>query len=222
MNLDPRTFAVLAALGIAVVIATPSCTALALLLVPLLGLILWVEPFGRFWRWLRWVLPMVLFFGLITGWSLSVAQGLLAAARLLGLTLVGHAFFIITPPEEVANALVKAGLPYRVAFVVRAGLQFVPVLGQKAREVLDAQQTRGIPIGVGWRAWRHYPAFAVPLLVQSFQLAEELAEAMETRGFGRPGRTFFQVYTLCMRDWAAMAVGLAAACGWLWGVYTWM
>lgn len=219
---DPRVMVVLSLAAIVMVVTSPMPAALAALLMPLLGLIGRIEPLGRFWRWIRWVLPMVLFFGLVTAWSVSVDAGVLAATKLLGLTLVGHAFFIITPPEEVANAMVKAGLPYRVAFVVRAGLQFVPVLGHKAREVLDAQQARGIPIGGGWRALRYYPAFLVPLLVQSFQLAEELAEAMETRGFGRPGRTFFHTYTMRRRDWIAIMIGIAVSGGWVWGVLSWM
>jgi energy-coupling factor transport system permease protein len=51
------------------------------------------------------------------------------------------------------------------------------------------------------------------LLVQSFQLADELAEAMEARGFGRAGRTFWRDYRLRAQDWLALAVailGLAA------------
>jgi energy-coupling factor transporter transmembrane protein EcfT len=50
-------------------------------------------------------------------------------------------------------------------------------------------------------------------LVQSFELADQLAEAMESRGFGRPGRTFARDYRLRVRDWlilAAAVAGLAA------------
>ena len=175
--------------------------ALAVLLVPMLALIRCRETFGRFWRWLRWVLPMVLFFGLMTGWAFSVEAGMLAGLKLLGITWVGHLFFLSTTPEEMANTMVQAGLPYEAAFVVSAGMQFVTVLGRKAREVMDAQQARGIPIVGGWRAIRHFPAFFTPLLVQSFQLAEELAEAMEARGFGRKGRSFYRQYRIRRRDW---------------------
>jgi energy-coupling factor transport system permease protein len=55
---------------------------------------------------------------------------------------------------------------------------------------------------------RHYPAFLGPLLIQSFQLAEELAEAMEARGFGNPHRSFLQDYRLKRHDWFAMVTGL--------------
>jgi energy-coupling factor transporter transmembrane protein EcfT len=51
-----------------------------------------------------------------------------------------------------------------------------------------------------------------PLLIQAFQLADELAEAMESRGFGRPGRTFMREYRLRAVDWGLMvaAVGVLA------------
>lgn len=198
------------------VMATSSLTALVVLFAPLLALIRCLETFGRFWQWLRWVLPMVLFFGLMTGWAFSVEEGILAGTKLLGLTCVGHLYFISTSPEEMANAMVKAGMPYHVAFVMSAGMQFVTVLGRKAREVLEAQQTRGIPIIGGWRAVRHFPAFLTPLLVQSFQLAEELAEAMEARGFGREGRSFYAQYRIKYHDWITIGVSILTAGLWIW------
>jgi energy-coupling factor transport system permease protein len=54
---------------------------------------------------------------------------------------------------------------------------------------------------------RNYPALLIPLLIQSFQLADALAEAMEARGFGRSGRTFRKVYRMRMRDWLAIIGG---------------
>ena len=97
----------------------------------------------------------------------------------------------------MANALVKSGLPYNIAFVVSAGMQFVTVLGRKAREVLEAQQTRGIPISAGWRVIRRFPTFFIPLLIQSFQLAEELAEGHGSSRL-RPVGTQF-LYTIPAR-----------------------
>ena len=216
INLDPRTLLALALLAAVMVMAAASLTSLTLLFVPILALIRRMEDFGRFWRWLRWVLPMVIFFGLITGWAFTIEAGILAGLKLLGLTCVGHLFFLTTTPEDMANALVKAGMPYAVAFVVSAGMQFVTVLARKAREVMEAQQVRGIPITGGWRAVRHFPAFFTPLLVQAFQLAEELAEAMEARGFGRQGRSFYTQYLLLFKDWIAFAIGVLITGLWIW------
>ena len=80
-------------------------------------------------------------------------------------------------------------------------------MGRKVKNVLDAQRARGIPLEPGWAALRHYPAFFAPILIQAFQLAEELAEAMEARGFGRPGRTFLKEYEMRHRDWVVIGVG---------------
>ena len=81
-------------------------------------------------------------------------------------------------------------------------------MGRKIKNVLDAQRARGIPLEPGWAALRHYPAFFGPILIQSFQMAEELAEAMEARGFGRPGRTFLKDYRMTVLDWTAICIGI--------------
>ena len=52
-----------------------------------------------------------------------------------------------------------------------------------------------------------YLAFFIPLLIQAFQLAEELAETMEARGFGRPGRSFQFEYRFKGKDWGLIVGG---------------
>jgi energy-coupling factor transporter transmembrane protein EcfT len=49
-------------------------------------------------------------------------------------------------------------------------------------------------------------------------MAEELAEAMETRGFGRSGRTFLTEFRFRMQDRLALAAGLAFTAAWVWKV----
>jgi energy-coupling factor transport system permease protein len=134
------------------------------------------------------------------------------------LTTVFFLFFETTAPEDLANSLVAAGLPFAAAFVFSAAMQFVPVIGRKARRVVEAQRSRGIPLEPGRAALRHWPAFLAPLLIQAFTLADELAEAMEARGFSRPGRTFYRDYRLGPVDWMALtgAAGmLVVGIGWL-------
>jgi energy-coupling factor transport system permease protein len=92
------------------------------------------------------------------------------------------------------------------------------VIGRKARAVIDAQRSRGIRLEPGWAALRHWPAFLAPLLIQAFTLADELAEAMEARGFSRPGRSFHRDFRMGPADWTAVAGAaglLAAGIGWL-------
>ncbi len=208
--LDPRTKLLLATCYAILVVTSHR---MAELISELGFLLLFVIVLGKgkeYLHWLRLILPMALFFGLVTWWSAGKGPAAHAALKLLTLTSVFFAFFSITLPEDLGNALVKAGLPYAVAFVMSTGLQFVPIIGRKSRNVLDAQRARGIPLEPGWSAVKRYPAFLAPLLIQSFQLAEELAEAMEARGFGRPGRTFLKEYRLRKMDWIVQAGALVA------------
>lgn len=169
-------------------------------------------------RWLRLVVPMALFFGALSAWAAGLAAGGAAALKLLNLTTTFFLFFETTAPEDLGNCLVRAGMPFSVAFVFASALQFVPLIGRKARAVMDAQRSRGIGLEAGWGMLRHWPAFLAPLLIQSFELADELAEAMEARGFGRPGRTFYRDYRMGTIDWLAVAGGLGlllVGIGWL-------
>ncbi len=208
---DPRTHLALALLYGLVVVFVRDLVGLMLawgVLFALIGLTGQLRAYGR---WLLMLLPMALFFGGVTWWSVDRAAGLEAAMSLLTLTSTFFVFFALTTPEDLGNALVKMGLPYPVAFVMSASLQFVPVITRKARYVMDAQRARGIELRPGWKALRHYPAFLAPLLIQAFQMAEALAEAMECRGYGRGGRRRLDDYRMRPRDWIAIVVGLVLA-----------
>ena len=206
--LDPRTKLLLAIFYSVLVMASGN---LPWLLVELGALLLLVVVIGEgyaYLRWLRLIVPMALFFGAVTWWSIDGESAVLVGLRLLTLTSIFFTFFCITTPEDLGNSLIKVGMPYSVAFVFSTSLQFVPVIARKTKNVIDAQRARGISLEPGWSALRHYPAFLGPLLIQAFQLAEELAEAMEARGFGRPGRTFLKEYRLRKKDWLVLAGGL--------------
>lgn len=204
---DPRTKLTLSVFYALLAMASGRISSLTLEWSLLILLIVLMAKGKLFLRWLRLVVPMSLFFGAITWWSINIEAGTVAMLKLLTVTTVFFAFFSTTLPEDLGNALIKWGMPYSVAFVLSTSLQFVPVISRKAKNVLDAQRTRGIPIEPGWAALRHYPAFFIPLLIQAFQLAEELAEAMESRGFGRSGRTFLKEYRMAVGDWAAIGLG---------------
>lgn len=213
---DPRTHLVLAlTYGLVVIFLRNTVWLLGAwgLLVMVIGLTSKLAAYGR---WLVMLLPMALFFGGVTWWSVDLPSGLQSAVSLLTLTSTFFVFFALTTPEDLGSALVKMGMPYAVAFVMTASLQFVPVMGRKARQIMDAQRARGIELRPGWQALRHYPAFLAPLLIQAFQMAEALAEAMECRGFGRGGRRHLDDYRMRRCDWSAILCGVALGSGCLW------
>ena len=210
--LDPRTRLGLAALYATMVGLTRQPAWLAAELGLVLLAVMIMREGGAYLRWLRLAGAMAVAWFLISLWALDLPTAAWTSLRLLALTSVFFLFFRTTAPEDLGNALVKSGLPYEVAFVMGAAMQFVPVIGRKAGHVIDAQRSRGIPLEPGPRALRHYPALMAPLLVQAFQLAEELAEAMEARGFGRAGRSFARPYRMRTGDWLAL-LGAAAVLG---------
>lgn len=207
--LDPRSKLLLALAGAVLIALTRKVAWLAAEWVFLAALIAAMGQARAYLRWLAMLLPMALFFGGVTWWSTNLSTGLAAAMGLLAITTAFFVFFASTTPEDLGNSLVHAGLPFPAAFVMTAAMQFAPVIGRRARAIVEAQQARGIDLKAGWRALRHYPALLVPLLIQSFQLADALAEAMEARGFGRPNRTFRKRFRMGFGDWLAVIGGWA-------------
>jgi energy-coupling factor transport system permease protein len=167
---------------------------------------------GLAWLGLLKVLGFAAFtFFIIAGLAFDLVTAILAALRLLTIGTVFFLFFQTTSPEALSNALIKMGAPYPFVFVLTASMQFVHVLIRRVINIRDAQRARGIPVEGGLRAFRYFPALAGPLLIQAFQLADELAEAMEARGFGAPGRRFRYEPHLTLLDWAIITASIAAA-----------
>jgi energy-coupling factor transport system permease protein len=179
-----------------------------------LGLILAVTillGLGRSWLGLLNSLGFAsMSFFVIAWFSFDLPTALAAGLRLLTIGTVFFLFFQTTAPEDLSNALVKLGLPYTLTFVLSVSMQFVEVLARRAANIRDAQRARGIPLGRNMTALRHLPALMGPLLVQAFKLADELAEAMEARGFGAPGRRFRFEPRFKAADWLVVLLSASA------------
>jgi energy-coupling factor transport system permease protein len=149
---------------------------------------------------------MVFVIGLL---SFDLRTAMLLSVRLLDLLLVSFLMFRSVLPEEMADALRKLGMPYEFAFIITAAMRYVPLIGQTIRQIYDAQLSRGIDLRPRLRNAKNLLALLMPLLAQSFVLAEELAMAMESRGFGRRERTFRRRYRLTLWEYGLM---LGALC----------
>ena len=147
--LDPRTKLITAFFFTILVVASRRLSWLLPEWGALVAFVIIIGKGTAYLRWLRLSLPMALFFGAVTWWTADLKTGLMAALALLNLISIFFVFFSTTTPEDLGNSLVKIGLPYPVAFVFSTSLQFVPMIGRKARNVLDAQRSRGIPAGTG-------------------------------------------------------------------------
>jgi energy-coupling factor transport system permease protein len=172
-----------------------------------------VRPWLTFFKGLG---PAVAGFFFIAWLAFDLPMALTAGLRLLALGTVFFLFFQTTPPTDLSNALVKMGLPYAFSFVLTVSMEFIPVLTRRAANIRDAQRARGIPLQGGLRTLRHLPALLGPLLIQSFKLADEMAEALEARGFGSNRRRTGRPDHFRFLDCLTTAAGLGALWLFLW------
>jgi len=207
-SLDPRTKLFLGAAAITVVLSThrPMVHGVeaGLLLLGLSGM----GMIGPWVRGLRLMAPMVVLVFAISLLSFDLQTALVLSLRLFNLLTVSFVFFRAMTPEEVGNGLRKMGLPYGFSFILSTAMRYVPLIGRRIRLIMEAQTSRGIDLRPRIRNAANFMALLMPLLVQSFLLAEELAMAMEARGFGLKGRSFRKIYRIRPGEYVLMGISL--------------
>ena len=151
---------------------------------------------------------MVALVFVIALFSFDIRAALVLSVRLINLLVVSFIFFRVVSPEEMGGALQKIGVPYEFAFILTTAMRYVPLIGQKVRNIIDAQRSRGIDLRPRLRNVTNFMALLMPLLVQSFVLSDELAMAMESRGFGRKGRSSRKHYRLTFWEYVLILASL--------------
>jgi energy-coupling factor transport system permease protein len=122
--------------------------------------------------------------------------GLSTAVRLATFLAAGLVFLTTTRVEEVAYALGRLGVPYKVGFTLTLAFRLVPVFFDAALAVVQAQRCRGLEFGRGGivRRLRRFVPVIVPVLIGALRRADRMAMALELRGFnsGRPRTTYLR------------------------------
>jgi energy-coupling factor transport system permease protein len=127
--------------------------------------------------------------------------------RLYGTVLLFLQFTMWTHPNELSQAMVRAGLPYRYAMLVGLALRFFPVLEGELRNILEAQEARGMELRSPLRKALAMVPVSLPLCLRTLRRANEVSLAMELRGYGfRPHRTFLRTIAYRPADYAITAV----------------
>ena len=218
-NLDPRSKLIATLAATVMLMASDPWWIQVMAFGILLGMALMLK-LGRSWMNLQKGLGFAVITFFIIAWiAFDFMTGLCSGLRLLNIGTVFFLFFQTTSPEDLSNALIKMGIPYSFAFVLTASMQFIPVLARRAASIRDAQRARGIPLDGPFELIRHLPALAGPLLIQAFKLADELAEAMEARGFGSPGRRFRHEPHFRWMDWMVAGISSVTLGIFFWAVH---
>jgi energy-coupling factor transport system permease protein len=129
-----------------------------------------------------WEGPEVPVIGQLDITSEEVSEALFQSLRLI---VVGLAFAAYALLLDLDGLLLAGGRLRRSVLAVALATRLVPTLERDAAGYVEALRGRGLVVeGVRGRA-----RLISPLVAGSLERSLNLAESMEARGFGRPGRT---------------------------------
>jgi energy-coupling factor transporter transmembrane protein EcfT len=111
--------------------------------------------------------------------------------------------------ERLLRPLARVGIPSQdLAVMIAMALRFMPMILEEYDRIRMAQLARGADFKTGGPAFRirAVAALAVHLLVSALRRADELALAMEARGYRRGPRTTLRELKLDRLDFAALTL----------------
>ncbi|WP_067842392.1 energy-coupling factor transporter transmembrane component T family protein [Amphibacillus sediminis] len=157
-------------------------------------------------------------------YSGALIQGGAISLRFFLLILMTSLMTLTTTPIEITDAielllhpLKKIKFPvHELALMMSISLRFIPTLMQETEKISKAQASRGVDFKTGPLKERIQAVvpLLIPLFVGAFKRAEELAMAMEARGYqGGEGRTKLRELSIRRLDWSAMLVFLVVIIG---------
>ena len=207
---------------------------LFLLLFLFLGLVISAVPLSYYYRGLRPIFWIILFttilhltmtkggdiyfqWKMITIYEKGIEQAIFIALRLILLILLASMLTLTTSPIDLTMALERLMKPLRhvkvpvheLALMMSISLRFIPTLLDEADKIMNAQRARGANFDTGpiAKRLRNMIAIIIPLFISAFKRADELAIAMESRGYrGEAGRTRLRTSVFSWRDFLLLAL----------------
>jgi energy-coupling factor transport system permease protein len=162
------------------------------------------------------ITPIFSIGNLIISWQDFLAGGMLIVRFSALVAIVSLASFTLTPSEVtsglegVLKPLSVVGFPtYDLVTVIQVTLHYLPFLVQTAERIAKAQASRGGDWGSGKSSLvkrvRQIIPLIVPLFLVSLRRAENLALAMDARGYGSTrNRTSITTFHLRTTDYMAL------------------
>lgn len=145
----------------------------------------------------------------------GVLNGVFIFLRFVLIIFMSTILTLTTMPLSLTDAIEFLLRPFaairmpvhEIALMLSIALRFVPTLMDETEKIMNAQRARGIDFGEGniYQQMKSIVPLLIPLFVSSFNRAEELATAMEARGYkGGEGRTKYRQLSWEGRDTAVM------------------
>ena len=149
-------------------------------------------------------------------YSGAISQTLYIVVRLALMVMITTILTATTKPLELTLAIEDLLKPFQVvhvpaheiAMMISIALRFIPTLIEETQRIMKAQASRGVDMENGklMEKVRAILSLIVPLFVSAFQRAEDLAYAMEARGYipNRP-RSRYKQLKMSGKDYLLLA-----------------
>lgn len=135
--------------------------------------------------------------------------------RLVMMLIITMVLTSTTKPLELTYAFEWYMTPFKlikfpaheIAMTISIALRFIPTLLEESSRIMKAQSSRGVDFSSGGlgKKFKAIISLIVPLLISSFQRSEELAFAMEVKGYNpREKRTRYRKLHFSLRDLLAL------------------
>lgn len=129
---------------------------------------------------------------------------------MIPVVLFASTFIATTKVSELIAAMYSMRIPRSVTITFAMTLRFFPTFGEEIHNIYNAMRLRGITASfrnIFTRPMLLLEAMAVPIVMRSASIAEELSASAVTRGIDNPSeRTSFVILRIKKSDIAVLAV----------------
>jgi energy-coupling factor transporter transmembrane protein EcfT len=153
--------------------------------------------------------PVTITYEGIYGGALLLWKFILLLATASILTMCTSPTELVGGIEGMLRPFRRIGVPSQdIALMISMAMRFVPTLLEETQRIKIAQMARGANFGVGSlrRRAKATVSLMLPVILGSFRRADDLATAMEARGYHRGPRTYMRELRLLRADYVAVLV----------------
>lgn len=133
----------------------------------------------------------------------SLLFGITVGIRLCCFMSASVLFLTTTRIEDFTYGLSRLGMPFAAGFSLTLAFRLTPLFMESGQAIVMAQKARGLDLDSGglFRRIRQYVPIIIPILVTGLRKSDQLAIALESKGFGaKKRRTVLAEYSFSWRD----------------------
>lgn len=164
----------------------------------------------------------------INFWFIKISRGVIIdagflACRLIIIALASGLLTLTTSPIELTDGLEILLYPLKLikipvhtlALIMSIALRFIPTLTEKTQTIMSAQKARGSKLDSGnfINKIKALVPVLIPLLIGSFNVADQLGDAMDARCYTGKNRTKYKILGFGLRDIVSIIIFALAITG---------